>query len=157
MKNISLKLFLVAFLISSSLFAQSKVKERQVLGKWKLHLNLKEKVKEETKDESGFGKLLARGIVSAVDDLIQEADITFNFKRNNVLEVTQKDIMDKSEEKTETYKWKIDKKGRLVTTQSKNKRLKFNDNSGWMIKKGKLVPVDDDKKIEDNVWLQKVK
>ena len=157
MKNITLKICLFALLISSSGFSQSKVKERQVIGKWKLHLNLKEKVKEETKDINGFGKILAKSIVSAVDDLIDEADITFNFKRNNVLEVTQKSLTDDDEESTEIYEWKIDKKGRLVTSQSSGKKLKFNNNSGWMIKKGKLVPVDDDKKIEKEVWLQKVK
>ncbi len=157
MKNITLKIYLFALLISSSGFSQSKVKERQVIGKWKLHLNLKEKVKEETKDINGFGKILAKSIVSAVDDLIDEADITFNFKRNNVLEVIQKSLTDDDEENTEVYEWKIDKKGRLVTSRSSGKKLKLNNNSGWMIKKGKLVPVDDDKKIEKEVWLQKVK
>lgn len=157
MRIITKHILVLAILISSSVVAQSKVKEKQLIGKWKLHLNLKEKVKEETKDMNGFGKILAKSIINAVDDIIEEADITFHFKRNNVLEVIQKSITDDNEETTETYKWKIDENGKLTTTKFNNKKLKFNNNNGWMMKKKKLVPVDNDKKVEENVWLEKVK
>ena len=156
MKTIKTKLFLFIFLTSSIAFSQSKVKERNVIGAWKLHLNLEEKVKKETKGDNAFEKALARGIVGTIDELAEEADITFNFKRDNTLEVTQKGILnDDDEETTEYYEWKITKEGKLVTTKTDGGSFKFNDNDGWMLKRGKLVPVDGDNNIEEGVWLEK--
>ena len=72
MKTFTKHIFVLAILISSSVFAQTKVKENKVIGTWKLHLNLKEKVNEEMKDENVLTRSLMKGFMSTIDDLIHQ-------------------------------------------------------------------------------------
>ena len=147
----------VLFLCSAAL-VPGKTKEKDILGKWKLHLDISEKIKEETQDEEGFGKALARGIGSLVDEMVSEIDITFEFKKNNVLKVTQSnDWDDEDEMEIEEYTWKIDKKGRIKTISLKNEHLSVDNNDGWILKNKKLIPVDKDNDVQDVVWLEKIK
>lgn len=147
----------VLFLCSAAL-VPGKTKEKDILGKWKLHLDISEKIKEETEDEEGLGKAFARGIGSLVDELVSEVEITFEFKKNNVLIVTQNnDWDDEDENEIEEYTWKIDRKGRIQTNSIKNKGLKVDDHEGWMLKGGKLIPMDKDDDLENVVWLEKIK
>lgn len=145
------------FLCSAAL-APGKTKEKDVLGKWKLHLNIGDKIKEETKDEEGLGRAFARGIGELVDEIISEVDITFEFKKNNVLIVTSdSDWDDDDEVETEKYRWSIDKDGKIQTSSLDDDRIKFDDHDGWILKNGKLYSVDEGKKVETAVWLEKIK
>ncbi|MFD2568881.1 hypothetical protein [Pseudotenacibaculum haliotis] len=157
MKSITTKFFLLALFVSSLAFSQSRVKERDVIGTWKFHIDLNKEIDEVDEEEGSFGRALAKGILKTVDELIKDAEITFEFKKNHILVIKQKSLDEDETIKAEACTWSIDKKGRLVTTSKRGDRLKLNDNNGWMLKRGKLVSVDDNRKVQDNVWLEKVK
>lgn len=147
----------VLFLCSAAL-VPSKTKEKNILGKWKLHLDISKKIKQETKDEEGLGKAFARGIGSLVDELVSEVEITFEFKKNNVLIVTQNNNWnDEDKVEIEEYTWEIDKKGRIKTISLKNKHLSVDNNEGWILKNKRLIPMDKDDDLENIVWLEKIK
>lgn len=155
-RNLISSAIAVLFLCSAAL-APGKTKEKDVLGTWKLHLNIAEKIKKETEDEKGLGKAFARGIGELVDEIISEVDITFEFKKNNVLIVTHDSDWDDDGKETEKYRWSIDKDGKIKTSSLDDDRIKFDDRDGWMLKNGKLYSVDDNDKFEDAVWLEKIK
>lgn len=145
----------IMFLCSAALIPGT-TKQKDILGKWKLHLDISEKIKEETKDEDDLGALFARGIGTLVDELVEEVDITFDFQKNNILVVTQDSNFKGDKKEIETYHWKIDKKGRIITTSMDEDQISFNDHEGWMLKNGKLVSVDKNEEIETVVWLERM-
>jgi hypothetical protein len=89
-----------------------------------------------------------------VDDLVDEIDITFDFQKNNVLVVTQNSLSDYDEESIEKYTWKIDGNGYVVTKPVNKGNSSYDDGDGWILKKGKLIPVDEDENV---VWMERVK
>ena len=144
----------ILFLCSASLVT-SNTKEKDIIGKWKLHLDISNALDQETEDEDGIGAAFARGIVNMVDNLVEEIDITFDFRKNNVLVVTHDSDFDHQEKSTERYHWEINKEGHIITSSLKNKHFSVNDDDGWKLKKGKLTPVDNDN--DKVVWLEKIK
>lgn len=157
MKSSTFKIFLFSLLVTSITFSQSKVKEKDIIGKWKFHLTLEKEIEKETKDSDGFEKIFVTGILKTIDKLVEKVDIKFHFKKDHTLRVTQKSLTGESTETIEDYEWKINEDGKLITNNIKNESLKFNDSNGWMLRKGKLVSVDDNNKVEENVWMEKVK
>jgi hypothetical protein len=156
MKSRTLKTLLFALLISSFAFSQSKVKEKDVIGEWKFHLNFDKEI-EEANDGDGIEKTFVAGILKTVDKLVEKVDIKFHFKKNHILTVTQKSSIGRSTETIENYKWEIDKRGKLITSDIDSDHLKFNDHNGWMIRDGKLVSVDENKEVEENVYMERVR
>ncbi len=144
----------ILFLCSANLVTK-KTKERDIIGKWKLHLDISKAVDKETEGEDDWGTVFARGIVNMVDDLVEEIDITFNFQKNNILIVTHDSDFDHQEKSTERYHWKINKDGHIITSSIKNKHFSVSDDDGWVLKKDKLTPVDNDD--EEVIWLEKIK
>ena len=158
MKNSTVKAFLFALLVSTITFSQSKVKEKDVIGEWKFHLNLDKAIERETKDSDGIEKIFVEGILNTVNKLVEKVDIKFHFKKNNILVVTQNSLSDYISETEKTYKWKITKDGKLVTDEIDDDKLKVNSKSNtWMLKNGNLVSVDDENEMEENVWMERVK
>jgi len=109
MKKIAF-LFLAALLSSSLMNAQSKVKDRDVLGEWKLHVDLQKEIQDKDSDLNFLEKALVGAVSGIVTTAMNHVDIRFDFKRNN--EVILK-IHNKDEDKTETeiLKWFINKQG----------------------------------------------
>ena len=156
MKRITFASILAILVVCSAAIAPGKTKEKDIIGKWKFHLEIGKAIEEETQDEDDFGSLFARGIGRLVDDLVDEVDITFDFQKNNILVVTQDSSFDDDDEEpnVETYRWKINKKGYVVTTPINKRNKSFQDSDGWKLKKGKLVPVDEDD--EEIVWMERI-
>lgn len=146
----------ILFLCSAALVT-GNTKEKDIIGKWKLHLDISKAVDKKIKDEDDIGTAFARGIVNMVDDLVEEIDITFDFQKNNILIVTHDSDSQHQEESTERYRWKINKDGYVVTTPINKKHFSVNDDEGWVLNKGKLTPVDQDNDKEEIVWLEKIK
>lgn len=157
-RNLIASAVAVLFLCSAAL-APGKIKEKDVLGKWKLHLDISEKIKEETEDEEGLGKAFARGIGELVDEIISKVDITFEFKKNNVLIVTHNSDWDDDEDevKTKSYHWSIDKDGKIQTNSLDKHHVEFDDHDGWILKDGKLFSIDEYEESEKTLWLEKIK
>jgi len=155
MKRIVFTSLFAVLILCSAAIAPGKTKEKDIIGKWKFHLNISNAIEEETKDDDDLGSLFARGIGRLVDDLVDEVDITFDFQKNNILEVTENSDLDKDEPTVETYHWKINKKGHVVTSPVNKKNKSFKNSEGWRLENGKLIPVDTEG--EDVVWMEKIK
>lgn len=155
-RRLLLSALTILFLCSAAL-TPGKTKEKDIIGKWKLHLDISKALDKETRDEDDLGSTFARGIINMVDDLVEEIDITFDFQKNNILIVTHDSDLNHQEESTEKYRWKINKDGYVVTTPLNKRHFSVNDDEGWVLKKGKLTPVDEDNNNEEVVWLEKIK
>jgi len=91
MKKIAF-LFLAALLSSSLMNAQSKVKDRDVLGEWKLHVDLQKEIQDKDSDLNFLEKALVGAVSGIVTTAMNHVDIRFDFKRNNevILKFTTK-------------------------------------------------------------------
>lgn len=157
MKRILITSVFAVLVLCSAAIAPSKTKEKDIIGKWKFHLEISKAINEDTDGDDDLGSIFARGIGRLVDDLVEEVDITFDFQKDNILVVTQNSRFDDDEEDSvETYRWKINKKGHVITTpvKKRNKKKSVQNSDGWKLKKGKLVPVDEDD--EEIVWMERI-
>lgn len=153
MKKIAF-LFLAALLSSSLMNAQSKVKDRDVLGEWKLHVDLQKEIQDKDSDLNFLEKALVGAVSGIVTTAMNHVDIRFNFKRNN--EVILK-IHNKDEDKTETeiLKWFINKQGQLEIDDLDNDHVNVQHDGAWMLLDKQLVAVEDGK-VKQAVYLEKM-
>jgi hypothetical protein len=153
MKKIAF-LFLAALLSSSLMNAQSKVKDRGVLGEWKLHLDLQKEIQDKDSDLNFLEKALVGAVSGIVTTAMNHVDIRFDFKRNN--EVILK-IHNKDEDKTETeiLKWFINKQGQLEIDDLDNDHVNVQHDGAWMLLDKQLVAVEDGK-VKQAVYLEKM-
>lgn len=153
MKKIAF-LFLAALLSSSLMNAQSKVKDRDVLGEWKLHVDLQKEIQDKDSDLNFLEKALVGAVFGIVTTAMNHVDIRFDFKRNN--EVILK-IHNKDEDKTETeiLKWFINKQGQLEIDDLDNDHVNVQHDGAWMLLDKQLVAVEDGK-VKQAVYLEKM-
>jgi glycerol-3-phosphate responsive antiterminator len=153
MKKIAF-LFLAALLSSSLMNAQSKVKDRDVLGEWKLHVDLQKEIQDKDSDLNFLEKALVGAVSGIVTTAMNHVDIRFDFKRNN--EVILK-IHNKDEDKTETeiLKWFINKQGLLEINDLDNDHVNVQHDGAWMLLDKQLVAVEDGK-VKQAVYLEKM-
>ena len=157
-KTVDLKkiafLFLAALLSSSLMNAQSKVKDRDVLGEWKLHVDLQKEIQDKDSDLNFLEKALVGAVSGIVTTAMNHVDIRFDFKRNN--EVILK-IYNKDEDKTETeiLKWFINKQGQLEIDDLDNDHVNVQHDGAWMLLDKQLVAVEDGK-VKQAVYLEKM-
>ena len=153
MKKIAF-LFLAALLSSSLMNAQSKVKDRDVLGEWKLHVDLQKEIQDKDSDLNFLEKALVGAVSGIVTTAMNHVDIRFDFKRNN--EVILK-IYNKDEDKTETeiLKWFINKQGQLEIDDLDNDHVNVQHDGAWMLLNKQLVAVEDGK-VKQAVYLEKM-
>ena len=151
-------LFAVLVLCSATL-APSKTKEKDIVGKWKFHMNISKAIDKETKDEKGWGAAFAKGIGNLVDTAVERAGITFDFQENHILIVTQDSSWDDDDkEEIEVYRWKLNRDGHVVTTPLNKEKQRFQDSDGWKLKRGKLVPADEDQDLKNaEIWMERIK
>ena len=153
MKKIAF-LFLAALLSSSLMNAQSKVKDRDVLGEWKLHVDLQKEIQDKDSDLNFLEKALVGAVSGIVTTAMNHVDIRFDFKRNN--EVILK-IHNKDEDKTETeiLKWFINKQGQLEINDLDNDHVNVQHDGAWMLLDKQLVAVEYGK-VKQAVYLEKM-
>jgi hypothetical protein len=158
MKPIAFSSLLTVLILCTAAIAPRKIKEKDIIGKWKFHLEISKTIDKETKNDNDLGSIFARGIGHMVDDLVEEVEIIFDFQKNHLLVVTQHSSFDEEEQTSvETYQWKINKQGHIITTSMKdsNQEKSVDNFEEWKLKRGKLVPVDKEEK--DVVWMEKIK
>ena len=151
MKKIAF-LFLAALLSSSLMNAQSKVKDRDVLGEWKLHVDLQKEIQDKDSDLNFLEKALVGAVSGIVTTAMNHVDIRFDFKRNN--EVILK-IHNKDEDKTEILKWFINKQGQLEINDLDNDHVNVQHDGAWMLLDKQLVAVEDGK-VKQAMYLEKM-
>tara|TARA_B100001063_G_C16450369_1_gene397985 strand:- start:52 stop:531 length:480 start_codon:yes stop_codon:yes gene_type:complete len=158
MKPTAFSSVLAVLILCTAAIAPRKIKEKDIVGKWKFHLEISKSIDKETKNDNDLGSIFARGVGHMVDDLVEEVEIIFDFQKNHLLIVTQHSSFDEEEQgSVETYRWKINQQGHIITTSMKdsNQEKSIQNFEEWKLKKGKLVPVGKEEK--NVVWMEKIK
>ncbi|MEO9474666.1 MAG: hypothetical protein ABJG41_04015 [Cyclobacteriaceae bacterium] len=138
--NITIIALLLLFSFDS--IAQERVKEKDIIGNWKLVIEVDEAfddAKEELDDdESILGRMILSSVSGFVDEILEEIDIYLEFKKGGEVEV----LVDAfGETETEYTKWAIDNKGRLYIEDTEHFS---SDHDYWMMKDGILIDVSDE-------------
>ena len=145
MKKTLLTLCLVLLFSSSVVNAQSRVRAKDLIGTWKLEIELKEAA------ESSAERIL----LNAVDGLLDEIDIYMEFRKNNELKVTVDAF---GEREVEYSEWHINDAGELFLSDSEHFK---SEDSVWMFVGDQLESFEyrNGKRIkeDENVYLRRVK
>lgn len=154
MKKIAL-LCMAALLSSSFLNAQSKVKDRDVLGEWKLYVDLQKEIQDKDSDLNFLEKALVGAVSGIVTTAMNHVDIRFDFKRNNevLLKIHNKD---EDTTETETLKWFINNQGQLEIDDIDNDHVNVQHDGAWMLLDKQLAAVEDGK-VKQAVYLEKMR
>lgn len=108
------KLLVLFFMLGAGFgsFAQSKVQEKDILGEWELVIDLDMRdIEDEVDDDNWLAARFAKSIGNFVLDVIDEIDITLDFRRNGEVKITV-DVF--GEHEVEYSDWRINKEGQLV-------------------------------------------
>lgn len=146
MKKLVATLFLVV--IAVSLQAQSKVREKDILGEWDLVIDLdevKDEIDEELDDEDFWlARSFARGISDFAIGIVESIDISFDFREDGEVKIR---INVFGERETEYADWYINRDGELIIEDDRRNRRRgrrnfsmsySDDRDVWMLKDGKL-------------------
>ncbi|TRZ47455.1 hypothetical protein D3A96_01735 [Robertkochia marina] len=148
--------FLMLLTLTATM-AQQRVKERDVLGTWELKVDIQQAIKEETKNMNLFEGMMARAFSGMAEEVMEEIDITFDFRKNNVLYLTVHTDLGEDETDVEELYWEINKHGQLIIEDIDNDNVQVNNDGYWMKSEGRLVAIDKDGSLEPLAWMQRVK
>ncbi|WP_224488104.1 hypothetical protein [Robertkochia flava] len=144
-------------LFATVIFAQERVKEKDVLGTWKFKIDIRDAVKEEAKDMGFFEGMMAKAVSGMVEDIMEEIDITFDFQKNNVVYLTVVNDIEERETETEKLHWEIDEDGSIRIDDIDNDNVQIQNDGYWVLADGKLIAYEKDGTIEKNAWMERVK
>ncbi len=158
MKKLIVTTFLTAFLVmNSNLFAQERVKEKELLGTWKMVIDIEEEMEEAEREieeeESFLGEIVFDAVSGVVEGVLKRLDIYMTFRENGSVKITVNAF---DEKETEYSDWEIDSKGRLYI--SDNEHFDSDDDDYWLMEDGILIlfDEDDDGEVSDNVYMVKI-
>ena len=141
--------FLLVFSIT---FSQNKLNKSDVIGKWEVKVEVKQLLKEETKDLDMFEKMAVQLASGFAEDVLDNADIYILFKKNNTATLTL-NFLDYDEE--EEIKWSI-VGDEIVIDDSLNKKINIgSENNKWVLKDGSIFLREKSGKINQNIYLKK--
>jgi len=130
-------------LSSTSTLAQSRVYEKDLLGEWRLVIDLHKK----------GDNALERIIMGAVDGIMDEIDLHFEFMKDGQLHVTTTLDEDADDEDSE---WRINSEGQLELGDTDH----FDSDSVWMMSDGRLYSyeVEDGELVrKEEVYMEKIR
>ena len=144
-------------LFATVILAQGRAKEKDVLGTWKLNIDIKEAIDEESEDMSFFEGMMAKAVSGMVEDIMDEIHITFDFRRNNVAYLTVVTDLDEKETETEELHWQMDKDGRIFIDDIDNDNVQIQNDGYWVLSNGKLMAYEKDGTREKNAWMERAR
>ena len=130
-----------------------RVTEKDLMGTWKLIIDIEEEMKEEAEDaDSMLEEVFIKAISGFVGGILEDIEIYFEFRKNNELKITV-NAYDESE--TEYGRWYINKKGYLQIEDVDDNDFNFDaKDDEWMFMDGILVT--DEHEDDRNVYMTKV-
>ena len=148
-------ILLTALCLIFSVQAQ-KVKEKDVIGKWQLVIDVKEELEDEAEDADSFlEELIIKSVSGFVSGILEDIEIYFEFESDNDVKITIKAF---GETERETAKWFINKRGYLEIddwdNDDDNFNLSMDDDDEWKLIDGRLVSDDDDGDM--NVYMKRI-
>ncbi|XOV94671.1 MAG: hypothetical protein ACFHWX_08195 [Bacteroidota bacterium] len=141
MKNLALILTGILFISVTGLSAQNKLKEKDIVGQWKLIINLDEefdKAKKELEDDDDniIGSIILGSVEGLVTSILDKVDIYMDFQKDGTLKI----MVEAFDEKNVDYSnWSINSQGQLIIDDTDEI-----DTDHWTLEDGILVGYDDD-------------
>ncbi|WP_420575211.1 hypothetical protein [Ekhidna sp.] len=150
----TIALFVFALCVSFFSDAQ-KVKEKDIIGTWKLVIDINEEMEEEADEaDSMLEEVFIKAISGFVGGIMEDIEIYFEFQPDNDLKIT---VNAYDETETERGSWYINKRGYLVIEDIEDDDDDFNissDDDEWKLIDGILV--SDEHERDRNVYMTKV-
>ena len=146
-------ILLFTFCIAISIQAQ-KVKEKDIIGTWKLVIDIEEEMEEEAEDaDTMLEEIIIKSISGFVDGILDEIDIYFDFRPDNEVKITVKAY---DETETEYGRWFINKRGYLeIDDEDDDDDFHFeSEDDEWKLIDGILV--SDEHEDDRNVYMTRV-
>ena len=142
------KIIIAAILLVTgfAVSAQSKVKEKDLLGEWELVIDLDEvrdEIEEEVEEENRWVASFAKSISNLALDIVEGIDITMDFRDNGEVKIIV-EVM--GEREIEYSEWYINNDGELIIEdddsnrwgRKRSSRFDIDDADVWMMEDGKL-------------------
>jgi hypothetical protein len=149
-----LTIFSLILLLGFSSQAQ-KVQEKDILGTWKLIINVDEELDEEAEEaETLLEEIIIKSVSGLVSGVLDNIEIYFEFKRNNDVIVT---VNAYGETEEDEGTWYINRRGYLVIEDIDDNDDDFNistDDDEWKLIDGLLI--SEDHQDDRNVYMTKV-
>lgn len=152
MKQTHFSIALLLLLIATSGFGQKRLTEKEVIGNWKMVIEIDkamEEAKEELEEEEDnvFSQMVLSATTGLVTGIIDNIDINITFLKDGKAEV-RVDAYDEKE--LEYTTWRIENSRLYIEdTESLN-----TDNDYWIMKDGILFSVDDEDGLSEYVYLK---
>jgi len=144
MKTAVLTFVLVCFVVPG-VFAQSKIKQRDLRGTWKLVVDI---------DKEDGENMIERAALGAVDGILSGMDISFTFEKNNELKVT---VYIFGEEEIEYSNWELTDDGGVYIGDNEHFQI---EDTIWYMEGDRLIAREQNKKDWDEekskAYLQKM-
>ena len=141
MKRTIILLTALCFIFSAQ---AQKVKEKDIIGKWQLIIDIEEEMEEEADEaDSFFEEIIIKSVSGFVSGILEDIVIYFEFESDNDVKITIKAY---GEVEKERAKWFINKRGYLEI-EDWDDDDNFNisaDDDEWKLIDGVLVSDDDD-------------
>ena len=148
-----MRILYLFLLLSSIVFSQNNITELDVIGKWELKVNVKQLLKEETRNLDMFEKMAAELASGFAEDIIDTANIYVLFKKNNTASLSV-DFLDYDEK--EEIKWLI-VDNEIVIDDSLNKKINIgSENNKWILEDDIIFLKEKNQKLNKNIFLRKV-
>lgn len=104
-------IILLSFILFSFSSYSQKVKEKDIIGTWKLIIDVTEEMEKEAEDaDTMFEEVFINAISGFVDGIIEDIDIYFDFRKDNSLKIV---VHAYDEKETEYGTWFINRDGFL--------------------------------------------
>ncbi|MEO1253491.1 MAG: hypothetical protein AAFY41_01215 [Bacteroidota bacterium] len=130
-----------------------KIKEKDIIGTWKLIINVEEEMEEEAEDaDTMLEEVFIKAISGFVGGILEDIEIYFEFKRNNDLKIT---VNAYGETETEYGTWSINRRGYLEIDEIEGDDFHIEAN-GDERKMVDGILVSDDHEKDRNVYMAKV-
>ncbi len=150
-------IFLLLLLASSLSFSQSKLKKDNVLGDWKLHIEVEQELEKELEENDFFEDLFAKGVLGFAQAIVDRIDIRLEFKKNQKAILTIETNIVEKEVQIETLDWSINSKGNLVLDDIDNDKVNIDDDGYWKLKDSKtLIYYDKDGMLKKNIYMKRI-
>ena len=130
--------------------AQSRVTEKELIGEWKMILDLDEiedEIKRDLEDENWLARRFANSLADLALDLVDQVDVNLDFREGGEVRI-EIDIFGHDE--VEYAEWYINKDGELIIEDEDRRsrrrgRRSFHfgdDHDVWMMEGNRLVSYD---------------
>ncbi|WP_420318626.1 hypothetical protein [Ekhidna sp.] len=149
-------IFTLALLFASAFIVNAqKVKEKDIIGTWKLVIDIEEEMEDEAEEaDTMLEEVFIKAISGFVGGIMEDIEIYFEFQSDNDVKIT---VLAYDEKETETGSWYINKRGYLVIEDIEDDDDNFNistDDDEWKLIDGILV--SDEHEEDRTVYMTRV-